>query len=89
MITKTTSTTAEGKTITVNTSDTTQPWRMVYRDTKVLYCFESTGITSTIDNLFTADTKAECITEATRLNLTGIDTALSGSSGNTKPNRNK
>ena len=45
-------------------------WRMPYDARKIYACFESEGFTSTIYNLFCAETQQECIDKAAKLGLT-------------------
>ena len=53
-------------------------WRMVYDDSDVLALFESDGYTNTINNLFVADTKDECIAEAVNQGVTISEEILNG-----------
>ena len=52
----------------VNT-DAKKSWRMVYDEAKIYALFESTGYTYTINTLFIAATKEECIARAKKVGL--------------------
>lgn len=48
-------------------------WRLVHDGSNLVALFQSEGITSTKNTLFEAQTKDECIAEAQRLGLSGLD----------------
>lgn len=64
--------TVAGQPITISKSDAALSTRLIHDGSKVIGLFESTGITHTKNTLFLG-TKAECIAEAQRLGLTGLD----------------
>jgi len=53
----------------INTSPSNKCWRLVYDGTTVMALFESEGETWTINNLFCAETKQECLDYATQNGL--------------------
>lgn len=68
------------RTITVGTEQVTiyetskgQSWRLVHDGAKLVAMFESSGITSTKNTIFETATRDECVTEAQRLGLSGLD----------------
>ena len=53
----------------MNNSTNEKSWRLIYNDTDVLDLFESEGVTSTINNLFTSTNYEECLALINSLNL--------------------
>ena len=52
-----------------NQSENTNCWRLVHDGSRVIALFESTGYTTTKDNLYCATTEVECLAEIDRLGL--------------------
>ena len=59
----------EGSFLANVNKDEGRSWRMVYTDKEILCCFESTGYTGTVNNLFVAETKQDCIEKAAKLGM--------------------
>lgn len=59
--------------ITIYETSKDQSWRLVHDGSTLLALFQSEGITGTKNTLFEADTRNECIAEAQRLGLAGLD----------------
>lgn len=57
--------------VTVNECSRELSWRLVHDGSRVIDLFESVGITSTINTLFTG-TEAECRAEVKRLGLVEV-----------------
>ena len=64
------------RTIIVNESDEEKSWRLVHDGISVIATFESSGLTWTRNNLFTAKDEAGVTAEIERLRLSGAPVAL-------------
>ena len=53
----------------MNSSTSEKSWRLIYDNTTVLDLFESEGITTTINNLFTSSNYQDCLALINSLNL--------------------
>lgn len=72
MITASSVTDQSGSKVNTWKTDRALSWRLIHDGSAILALFESDGITETKNNLFEG-TQAQCITEANRLGLTGLN----------------
>lgn len=68
--------TVDGQEVTIRETSREQSWRLVHDGSALLALFESGGVTATKNTIFEAATKDECVAEAQRLGLSGLDEAL-------------
>lgn len=59
--------------ITIYETSKELSWRLVHDGVNLIALFESSGITGTKNTLFEAATRDECVAEAQRLGLVGLD----------------
>lgn len=65
--------TVDQQDITIYETSKEQSWRLVHDGVNLVALFESEGITGTKNTLFEAATRDECVAEAQRLGLVGLD----------------
>lgn len=73
MIIASTVTSETGKVVNSWKTSKDLSWRLIHNGSNILALFQSEGITETKNTIFEGETRDECVAEAQRLGLPGLD----------------